>query len=52
MHGAQVPELVQGWNVKRVGLQREKRHMDAPAMLDFWRHLDTFLATRKSPLAY
>lgn len=47
-----VPEVVAGWNVRRLGLAREKRHMDTPVLLDLFGHLDAFLSARKSPLAY
>lgn len=49
---SQVPELVSNWNVKRLGLTREKRHMDSTAVLDFYRQLDEFLTSRRSPLAF
>lgn len=48
----QVPEVVMSWNVKRLGLAREKRHMDMPVMLDFYRHLDAFLVAQRSNLAF
>eukprot|EP00983_Pelagomonas_calceolata_P016254 514495-Pelagomonas_calceolata.AAC.2 len=48
----QVPELVANWNIKCLGLTRERRHMDMTVALDFYRHLDAFLYSRRSNLAY
>jgi hypothetical protein len=48
----QIPEAVTTWNVKRLGIAREKRHMDMPVMLDFYRHLDNFLTAQRSTLAF
>ncbi|KAF5837552.1 RNA pol II accessory factor, Cdc73 family-domain-containing protein [Dunaliella salina] len=47
-----VPELVANWNIKCLGLTRERRHMDMTVALDFYRHLDAFLYSRRSNLAY
>mmetsp|Transcript_5007 Transcript_5007/g.10824 ORF Transcript_5007/g.10824 Transcript_5007/m.10824 type:complete len:494 (-) Transcript_5007:500-1981(-) len=47
-----VPELVANWNVKRLGLHRANRHLDTTTILDLYRTLDSFLAARKSQLAY
>jgi hypothetical protein len=48
----QIPEVVTSWNVKRLGIAREKRHMDMPVVLDFFRHLDNFLTAQQSTLAF
>lgn len=47
-----VPDTVANWNVKRLGLHRENRHLDMTALIDFYRHLDNFLLARKSTLAF
>ncbi|KAL6754061.1 RNA pol II accessory factor, Cdc73 family-domain-containing protein [Haematococcus lacustris] len=47
-----VPPAVASWNVKPLGFVREKRHMDMTVMLDFYKHLDAFLLSRKCSLAY
>lgn len=47
-----MPPLVADWNVRRLGLAREKRHMDSTALLDFYRMLDQFLTSSRSSLAY
>ena len=45
-------QYVGNWNVKRLGLHRENRHLDMTALIDFYRHLDNFLLARKSTLAF
>jgi len=42
-----VSELVKGWNVKRIGLNRSSRHHDITAFQDFWKHMEEFLAARR-----
>lgn len=42
-----VGELVKGWNVKRIGLNRSSRHHDITAFQDFWKHMEEFLAARR-----
>ncbi len=49
---SQVPEAVSKWNVKKMPLHKENRHLDGAALLDVYRHLDAFLASKKSQLAY
>jgi len=45
-----VPPIVRTWNVCRLPINKNKRHFDKPAMLDFWRHLDKWLLLNKPEL--
>lgn len=42
-HPAQVGPPVSDWAVRSVPLHRESRHKDVTAVLDMYKHLDTFL---------
>jgi hypothetical protein len=39
-NGEPVPELVKTWNVKRLVISREGRHLDLTIALKFFQHLD------------
>lgn len=47
-----VPETVRSWDVKTLWISKNNRHRDRMAAMEFWSQLDSFLATRKSTLAY
>lgn len=51
-HDEQVLPLVKSWNVRRIPIHRASRHLDMTAMLDLYKQLDAFLASKKSQLAY
>jgi hypothetical protein len=39
-HGEPVPELVKTWNVKRLAISRDGRHLDLTLALKFFQHLE------------
>jgi parafibromin len=47
-----IPEAVSNWNVRKLALHKDNRHLDMTVLLDLYRHLDTFLSARKSSLAF
>ncbi|GAX79100.1 hypothetical protein CEUSTIGMA_g6540.t1 [Chlamydomonas eustigma] len=47
-----IPEAVTNWNVRKLALHKDNRHLDMTVLLGVYRHLDTFLSSRKSTLAY
>ncbi|KAG2482472.1 hypothetical protein HYH03_018579 [Edaphochlamys debaryana] len=47
-----VGQPVSDWNVRTIPLHRETRHKDMTSMLGLYRHLDTFLQSKRSTLTY
>lgn len=43
----QIPATVNSWNVKKLELQRNKRHHDINIRNNFWADLETFLRREK-----
>jgi len=50
--GVEPPPLIKQWNVKRIHINKNKRHLDKTAMLEFWEILDKFIARKKPFLKY
>jgi len=47
MEGAPVPKELQGWNVKKGSLSREKRGLDSVVYASFWNGLDEWMSVHK-----
>jgi parafibromin len=45
--GAPVPTELQGWNVKRVSLSKDKRGLDSVVYAGFWNNLDEWMSVHK-----
>jgi hypothetical protein len=43
----QVPDAVQGWNVAKLPLRRDVRHLDDQVVLEFYDKLDAFLLSMR-----
>jgi hypothetical protein len=48
----QVPDNVKSWKVAKLPLRRNARHLDNTVMLDFYKQLDVFLASKKCELDF
>lgn len=43
----QMPSVIKGWNIKRLELQRNKRHHDINVKNNFWSDLEDFMRREK-----
>ncbi len=47
-----VPDVVKGWRVTYIPLERQVRHMDRTAQVDLFAAIDKFLSLKRSDLAF